>query len=86
MCVYGSICVRLCIGIVFIWNPFVMRLLNLRINFLLWTFVHILIVFFLFSFSHYVSAKFLLWPSSGDKKANKKNLVKKGLYKKKKKL
>ena len=45
-----------------------MRLLNLRINFyLLRTFCpHLGSFFFLFVFFHYVSAKFHLWPSSGD--------------------
>ena len=38
------------INIDFIGNPFEMRLLNLRIHFLLWTFVHILVVFFFFFF------------------------------------
>ena len=58
--------------IVFNWNHFEMRLLNLRINFyLLRTFVLILVDFFLCVcvccfFFHYVSAKFHLWPSSGD--------------------
>ena len=43
---------------VFIGNPFEMRLLNLRINFLLRTFVLILVVFC--CFSHCISAKFHL--------------------------
>ena len=51
----------------FNWNHFEMRLLNLRINFyLLRTFClrlgSVCVVFFF----HYVSAKFHLWPSSGD--------------------
>ena len=55
--------------LVFNWNHFEMRLLNLRINFyLLWTFCpHLGIFFFLCCFFfHYVSVKFHLWPSSGD--------------------
>ena len=56
--------------IVFIGNPFEMRLLNLRINFYLWrTFCpHLgrIFLFFFCFFFHYVSAKFHLWPSSGD--------------------
>ena len=53
--------------VVFIWNPFEMRLLNLRINFyLLWTFCPHLGSFFVVS-SHYVLAKFHLWLFSGDK-------------------
>ena len=60
--------------IVFNWNHFEMRLLNLRINFYLlrtfcphlgslffWGFFFLCCFFF-----HYVSAKFHLWPSSGD--------------------
>ena len=57
------------ITIVFNWIIFEMRLLNLRINFyLLQTFCpHLSRVFFLCCFFfHYVSAKFHLWPSSGD--------------------
>ena len=55
-------------GFVFNWNHFEMRLLNLRINFyLLRTFYpHLGRVFFCCFFFHYVSAKFHLWPSSGD--------------------
>ena len=55
--------------IIFIGNPFEMRLLNLRINFyLLRTFrPHLGSFFFvLVVSSHYVSAKFHLWPSSGN--------------------
>ena len=53
--------------IVFNWNHFEMRLLNLRINFyLLWTFCPHLGSFLFCFFFHYVSAKFYLWPSSGD--------------------
>ena len=55
--------------IVFNWNHFEMRLLNLRINFyLLWTFCPHLGRFFFCCcfFFHYVSAKFHLWPSSSD--------------------
>ena len=58
--------------IVFNWNHFEMRLLNLRINFyLLRTFCPHLGSFFLVYFVccfffHYVSAKFHLWLSSGD--------------------
>ena len=59
--------------LVFNWNHFEMRLLNLRINFyLLRTFlIHLgslfVFVFFLCCFFfHYFSAKFHLWPSSGD--------------------
>ena len=54
--------------LVFNWNHFEMSLLNLRINF----FIHcglfflILVVFLWRFFFHYVSAKFHLWPSSGD--------------------
>ena len=53
--------------IVFNWNHFEMRFLNLRINFFIYCklFVLILVVFCCFFF-HYVSAKFHLWPSSGD--------------------
>ena len=47
--------------VVFIGNPFEMRFLNLRINFFCGLFVLILIGFFI---SHYVLAKFYLWPSS----------------------
>ena len=54
----------------FNWNHFEMRLLNLRINFyLLRTFCPHLGIFFFFLccfFFHYVSAKFHLWPSSGE--------------------
>ena len=51
---------------VFNWNHFEMRLLNLRINFyLLRIFCPHLGSFCVSSF-HYVSAKFHLWPSSGD--------------------
>ena len=57
------------VWIVFSWNQFEMRLLNLRIIFknfyLLRTFFLILVVFVLFLL-HYISAKFRLWPSSGD--------------------
>ena len=58
--------------IVFNWNHFEMRLLNLRINFL---FIadfcpHLGIFLYIFCvccfFFHYVSAKLHLWPSSGD--------------------
>ena len=53
--------------IVFNWNHFEMRLLNLRINFyLLRTFCPHLGSFLCCFFFHYLSAKFLLWPSSGD--------------------
>ena len=53
--------------LVFNWNNFEMRLLNLRINFyLLWTFCPHLGSFCVVFFFHYVSAKFHLWPSSGD--------------------
>ena len=55
--------------IVFNWNHFEMRLLNLRINFyLLRTFCPHLGRFFILCcfFFHYVSDKFHLWPSSGD--------------------
>ena len=53
--------------IVFNWNHFEMRLLNLRINFyLLLTFYSHLGRFCVVLFFHYVSAKFHLWPSSGD--------------------
>ena len=56
--------------IVYNWNHFEMRLLNLRINFyLLRTFCPHLGSFFVCVccfFFHYVSAKFHLWPSSGD--------------------
>ena len=64
--------------IVFNSNRFEMRLLNLRINFFIYSglFVLILVVclfFFFFFFLcvycfffYYVSAKFHLWPSSGD--------------------
>ena len=59
--------------LVFNWNHFEMRFLNLRINFyLLRTFCpHLGRFFFCFFFLccfffHYVSAKFHLWPSSGD--------------------
>ena len=53
--------------IVFNWNHFEMRLLNLRINFyLLQTFCPHLGSFFVCFFFHYVSATFHLWPSSGD--------------------
>ena len=57
---------------VFNWNHFEMRLLNLRINFYLSrTFCPHLVFFVLFFFVccfffRYVSAKFHLWPSSGD--------------------
>ena len=62
--------------VVFIGNPFEMKLLNLRINFfyLLRTFfLHlssyfiILFIYFFLFLLHYVSAKFPLWPSSGYK-------------------
>ena len=55
--------------IVFNWNHFEMRLLNLRINFLFiadflsWSWYFFFLSCFFF---HYVSAKFHLWPSSGD--------------------
>ena len=53
--------------IVFNWNHFEMRLLNLRINFYLSrTFCPDLGRFFCCFFFHYVSAKFHLWPPSGD--------------------
>ena len=56
--------------LVFNWNHFEMRLLKLRINFyLLRTFCPnlVIVIFFLCCFFfHYVSAKFHLWPSSGD--------------------
>ena len=53
--------------LVFNWNHFEMRLLNLRINFyLLQTFCPHLGSFLCCFFFHYVSAKFHLWPSSGD--------------------
>ena len=62
--------------VVFNWNHFETRLLNLRINFFIYCgiFLLILVGFFLFIylfflccfFVHYVSAKFHLWPSSGD--------------------
>ena len=55
--------------LVFNWNHFEMRLLNLRINFyLLRTFCpHLGSFFFLCCFFfHYVSAKFHHWPSLGD--------------------
>ena len=52
---------------VFNWNHFEMRLLNLRINFyLLRTFCPHLGSFLCCFFFHFVSAKFHLWPSSGD--------------------
>ena len=47
------------------WESFEMRLLNLRINFFIVDFCPHLGSFLLF-FSRYVSAKFHLWPSSGD--------------------
>ena len=50
----------------FNWNHFEMRLLNLRINFYLLTFCPHLGSFLRCFFFHYVSAKFYLWPSSGD--------------------
>ena len=53
--------------VVFNWNHFEMRLLNLRINFyLLLTFCPHFVSFFGCFFFHYVSAKFHHWPSSGD--------------------
>ena len=53
--------------IVFNWNHFEMRLLNMRINFyLLRTFCLHLGSFLCCFFFHYVSAKFHLWHSSGD--------------------
>ena len=53
--------------IVFNWNHFEMRLLNLRIIFyLLRTFCPHLGSFRVDFFFHYVSAKLHLWPSSGD--------------------
>ena len=53
--------------LVFNWNHFEMRLLNLRINFyLLRTFCPHLGSFCVISSFHYVSAKFHLWPSSSD--------------------
>ena len=57
-----------------------MRLLNLRINFdLLRTFCpHLGSFFFLCFFFHYVSAKFHLWPSSGDFYAIRRTEVKFG--------
>ena len=54
---------------VFNWNHFEMRLFNLRINFFIYCGLFVLIlvgVFCIVSFFHYVSAKFHLWPSSGD--------------------
>ena len=51
----------------FNWNHFEMKLLNLRINFyLLRTFPPHLGSFMCCFFFYYVSAKFHLWPSSGD--------------------
>ena len=54
----------------FNWNHFEMRLLNLRMDFyLLRTFCPHLGSFLFFLccfFFHYISAKFHLWPSSGD--------------------
>ena len=54
--------------IVFNWNYFEMRLLNLRINFFICCelFLLILLDFVLFLL-YYVSAKFHLWPSSSDR-------------------
>ena len=53
--------------LVFNWNHFEMRLLNLRINFyLLRTFCPHLGSFLYCFFFHYVSAKFHLWLPSGD--------------------
>ena len=54
------------IVLVFNWNHFEMRLLNLRINFYLLRTCFLILVVFLCFFFHYVSAKFHLWPSSGD--------------------
>ena len=63
------------INLIFNWNHFEMRLLNVRINFyLLRTFCPHLGSFFLFFFCfflccfffHYVLTKFNFWPSSGD--------------------
>ena len=66
------IMIFLLIVIVFNWNHFEMRLLNLRINFnFLFFYLFIADCPHLSSFCvlfllHYVSAKFHLWPSSGD--------------------
>ena len=65
--IWLHILVILYFTLVFNWNHFEMRLLNLRINFyLLRTFCPHLGSFCVVSSFHYVSAKFHLWPSSGD--------------------
>ena len=52
--------------LVFNWNHFEMRLLNLRIILFIYCGLFVLILVFFFFFFHYASAKFHLWPSSGD--------------------